>query len=94
MSKQELPFLAGHHVVKGKGTGLVHTAPAHGHDDFQLAVRHGIPIVSCTLYIYKPNRYVDEVEYIFCMSAGILDVYIYEPNFENNVTYTLTLNLI
>ncbi|XP_013389481.1 isoleucine--tRNA ligase, mitochondrial [Lingula anatina] len=28
------PFLPGPHVAGGKGTGLVHTAPAHGHDDF------------------------------------------------------------
>ncbi|XP_041353024.1 isoleucine--tRNA ligase, mitochondrial-like [Gigantopelta aegis] len=58
MNNRELPFLAGHHVVKGKGTGLVHTAPAHGHDDFQLAVRHGIPI---TCHVDPEGRYMDDV---------------------------------
>ena len=47
------------------------------------------------VYIYKPNCYVNEVEcIIFLTSTGILDVYIYKPNVENNLTYTLTLNLI
>ncbi|BFZ11695.1 hypothetical protein BsWGS_14734 [Bradybaena similaris] len=42
LTNEELPFLASSHVTPGKGTGLVHTAPAHGHDDFNVAVRHGL----------------------------------------------------
>src|SRR5690606_35635254 len=29
-----VPMLAGHHVTTDAGTGFVHTAPAHGYDDF------------------------------------------------------------
>ncbi|XP_053374897.1 isoleucine--tRNA ligase, mitochondrial-like [Mercenaria mercenaria] len=44
LTNEELPFLPGSHVTSDKGTGLVHTAPAHGHDDFQLAKKLGIQI--------------------------------------------------
>lgn len=32
----------GHHVLNDKGTGLVHIAPAHGPDDFLIALKHKI----------------------------------------------------
>ncbi|XP_076441807.1 LOW QUALITY PROTEIN: isoleucine--tRNA ligase, mitochondrial-like [Babylonia areolata] len=44
ISEKELPFLPGSHVTAGKGTGLVHTAPAHGHDDFQIALKYKLPV--------------------------------------------------
>ena len=30
------PMLPGDHVTSSAGTGLVHTAPAHGQDDFKI----------------------------------------------------------
>ncbi|KAK3093657.1 hypothetical protein FSP39_018556, partial [Pinctada imbricata] len=42
----ELPFLPGSHVSEDMGTALVHTAPAHGPEDFSLAIDHDIkPVV-------------------------------------------------
>ncbi|KAL3874272.1 hypothetical protein ACJMK2_037312, partial [Sinanodonta woodiana] len=46
LTKETLPFLPADHVVAEKGTGLVHTAPAHGHDDFSIALKHNISIMS------------------------------------------------
>ncbi|XP_060879352.1 isoleucine--tRNA ligase, mitochondrial [Metopolophium dirhodum] len=37
-------FLEGDHVTIDKGTGLVHTAPAYGHEDFLIALKHKVPI--------------------------------------------------
>ena len=37
------PFLPGEHVGSKQGTGLVHTAPALGQDDFKLAMKHNLP---------------------------------------------------
>ncbi|XP_034530676.1 isoleucine--tRNA ligase, mitochondrial isoform X2 [Notolabrus celidotus] len=34
---KEVPLLPANHVTMGKGTGLVHTAPAHGMDDYSVA---------------------------------------------------------
>lgn len=41
----ELPFLKGTHVTADVGTGLVHTAPAHGFDDHLIAISKSLPIV-------------------------------------------------
>ncbi|KAK7790577.1 hypothetical protein R5R35_005944 [Gryllus longicercus] len=43
---KQLPFLPGSHVTSEIGTGLVHTAPAHGPDDFVIALQHQIPLVN------------------------------------------------
>ena len=38
---QEAPLHPGSHVTIEEGTGLVHTAPAHGEDDYAVGVEHG-----------------------------------------------------
>lgn len=45
LSSKSLPVLPGHHVSSTIGTGFVHIAPAHGPDDFLVALEHNIPIV-------------------------------------------------
>lgn len=42
----ELPFLKGSHVTADIGTGLVHTAPSHGFDDYLVCLAEKIPVVS------------------------------------------------
>jgi isoleucyl-tRNA synthetase len=37
-------MIAGEHVTREAGTGLVHTAPAHGADDFQMGLEHDLPL--------------------------------------------------
>ncbi len=39
---RESPLLLGEHVTLEEGTGCVHTAPGHGHDDFVICQEHGI----------------------------------------------------
>jgi isoleucyl-tRNA synthetase len=39
-------FVAGDYVTMDAGTGLVHTAPGAGEDDFQTGVRENLPILS------------------------------------------------
>ncbi|EZA61699.1 hypothetical protein DMN91_004103 [Ooceraea biroi] len=46
VTKERLPFLFGKHVTVKVGTGLVHTAPAHGPDDFLIALENDIPVLS------------------------------------------------
>lgn len=38
----DVPVLPGDHVTEDAGTGFVHTAPSHGDDDYQLALRFGL----------------------------------------------------
>ncbi|CRK90249.1 CLUMA_CG003960, isoform A [Clunio marinus] len=44
--KEILPFFDGSHVQADKGTGLVHTAPSHGPDDFLVFLNKKIPLKS------------------------------------------------
>ena len=39
----DVPLLAGDFVTTEQGTGLVHIAPSHGEDDFDLGAENGIP---------------------------------------------------
>ncbi|KAI8120111.1 mitochondrial, Isoleucine--tRNA ligase [Lucilia cuprina] len=45
-NEDSLPFLDASHVQDTKGTGLVHTAPAHGPDDFLICLSKKIPVKS------------------------------------------------
>ena len=38
------PVLLGEHATTEAGTGLVHTAPGHGEDDFRIGLAHGLDI--------------------------------------------------
>lgn len=38
----QYPFLHGTHVTSSAGTGLVHTAPGHGQDDYLVCLKNGI----------------------------------------------------
>ena len=39
-----VPMLPGDHVTDDAGTGFVHTAPSHGDDDYQIGLKHGLPM--------------------------------------------------
>lgn len=39
-----VPVILGDHVTTETGTGLVHTAPAHGPDDYLIAARYHLPV--------------------------------------------------
>jgi len=39
-----VPVVLGEHVTLEDGTGCVHTAPAHGEEDFQVGQRYGLPV--------------------------------------------------
>lgn len=46
IDEKECPFWAADHVSDSKGTGLVHTAPAHGFDDFLVSLTKKLSLVS------------------------------------------------
>jgi len=53
-------ILLGEHVTLEAGTGCVHTAPGHGHEDYELALKEG-------LEIYNPvdnhGKYIQNLEF-------------------------------
>lgn len=42
--EREVPVILGTHVTLEAGTGAVHTAPGHGHEDFALGLEHKLPL--------------------------------------------------
>ncbi len=42
---KEVPLLPANHVTMAKGTGLVHTAPAHGMEDYSVASQFKLSVV-------------------------------------------------
>lgn len=42
--QRTVPLVIGEHVTTEAGTGAVHTAPAHGMDDYHLGIRYGLPL--------------------------------------------------
>jgi isoleucyl-tRNA synthetase len=42
--KKHVPVIVGDHVTLEAGTGAVHTAPAHGQEDFIIGTRYSLPV--------------------------------------------------
>lgn len=43
---KRVPLILGHHVTTDAGTGLVHTAPDHGADDFNVGKQYGLELLN------------------------------------------------
>jgi len=56
-----IPMLSGDHVTDDAGTGFVHTAPAHGEDDFEVWVASGRMTQEIRQIVDADGRYTDEV---------------------------------
>lgn len=54
-------LLAGSHVTDDAGTGFVHTAPAHGEDDFDVWVTSGHTTQEIRQIVDADGKYTDEV---------------------------------
>ena len=44
ISERQVPIITGEHVTADSGTGLVHTAPAHGVDDYIVGNKYNLPV--------------------------------------------------
>ncbi|XP_015438949.1 PREDICTED: isoleucine--tRNA ligase, mitochondrial [Dufourea novaeangliae] len=55
-TEKRLPFLPARHVTMNLGTGLVHTAPAHGREDFLVALENNMSVVS---FVDVEGRYIE-----------------------------------
>jgi isoleucyl-tRNA synthetase len=43
---RQVPVVLGEHVTLDAGTGAVHTAPAHGQEDYQVGVHYHLPLIN------------------------------------------------
>ncbi len=56
-----VPMLAGDHVTADTGTGFVHTAPAHGEDDFNVWVESGRKTSDIRQIVDADGKYTSDV---------------------------------
>jgi isoleucyl-tRNA synthetase len=61
---RQVPFVLGEHVTLEAGTGVVHTAPGHGQDDYKVGLKYGLPVYSP---VDGSGRYTSE----FADMAGV-----------------------
>ncbi|CDZ78668.1 Isoleucine--tRNA ligase [Legionella massiliensis] len=48
-NERQVPIILGSHVTTDSGTGCVHTAPAHGPDDYQVGLAYDLPLINPVL---------------------------------------------
>lgn len=70
-----VPLLAGGHVTTEAGTGLVHTAPGHGLEDFDVGQKHGLEIPAT---VSDDGHYYDNVPlfaglHVFKANARVME---------------------
>ncbi len=54
------PVILGLHVTLEQGTGVVHTAPGHGADDYNVGLKYGLEVFNPVL---SNGKYVDDLEF-------------------------------
>ena len=71
----DIPLIAGDHVTTDAGTGLVHTAPSHGLEDFEVGKLYNLEVPEIVL---GDGRYADHVplfagEHIFKVNPMLIE---------------------
>lgn len=71
-----VPVLHGDHVTVDSGTGLVHTAPAHGVEDFALGKLHDLPVDNPVNNngCYHSNTEIFANEFVFKANDHVIEV--------------------
>jgi isoleucyl-tRNA synthetase len=69
-------ILSKEYVSEGEGVGLVHTAPGHGPEDFEVGVSYGIPVFNPVdaRGIYTPEAGVFTGKFVFDMNEEIVQL--------------------
>ncbi|QLI82931.1 isoleucine--tRNA ligase [Chitinibacter fontanus] len=57
---RQVPIICGEHVTAEAGTGLVHTAPAHGLEDYQVGLKYHLPVDNP---VANDGRYISTTEH-------------------------------
>lgn len=74
IAERHVPIITGEHVTADSGTGLVHTAPAHGVDDYLVGLKFNLPTENPVAGngVYLPEARVFVGEHIYKAQPQIL----------------------
>ncbi|HDH01176.1 MAG TPA: isoleucine--tRNA ligase, partial [Nitrospirae bacterium] len=72
---RESVIILGEHVTLEQGTGVVHTAPGHGEDDYEMGLKYGLDIYAP---VNETGCFTDEVEdfsgqHVFKVNQAVID---------------------
>ena len=75
ITDRQIPLILGDHVTADSGTGLVHTAPAHGVDDYVVGTKYSLPVENPVgdTGVYNDNAKVFVGEHIYKAQPKIID---------------------
>ncbi|MFW2177953.1 MULTISPECIES: isoleucine--tRNA ligase [unclassified Moraxella] len=75
IAERQVPIITGDHVTADSGTGLVHTAPAHGVDDYNVGLKFNLPIENPVggNGVYLPEAKVFVGEHIYKAQPKIIE---------------------
>ncbi len=68
--EQDSLVMVGAHVTADAGTGLVHTAPGHGREDYEVGLKYGLPVYSPVDEAGKYDARVKEYEGVSVWDAN------------------------
>ena len=72
---REVKTIVGEHVTLEQGTGVVHTAPGHGEEDFEIGLKYGLEVYTPVNDYGKFTEDVEEFagQKIFAANEGIIN---------------------
>ena len=75
IAERQVPLITGEHVTADSGTGLVHTAPAHGVDDYIVGKKFNLPTENPVAGngVYLPEAQVFVGEHIYKAQPKIIE---------------------
>lgn len=75
LAERQVPIITGDHVTADSGTGLVHTAPAHGVDDYNVGLNFNLPMENPVggNGVYLPEAKVFVGEHIYKAQPKIIE---------------------
>ncbi|MEP0202316.1 MAG: isoleucine--tRNA ligase [Halioglobus sp.] len=74
--ERQVPVILGEHVTTEAGTGAVHTAPAHGQDDFVVGEQYGLEVFNPvgSNGVYLPETEVFAGQHVFKANESIVEL--------------------
>jgi isoleucyl-tRNA synthetase len=73
---RQVPVILGEHVTTEAGTGAVHTAPAHGQDDFVVGQKYGLEVYNPVGGdgVYLPDTQYFAGQYVLKANAAVIEL--------------------
>ncbi|MBB1269237.1 isoleucine--tRNA ligase [Shewanella sp. SR44-3] len=85
----DVPAIVADHVTTDAGTGIVHTAPGHGQDDFVVGQKYGLEVANPVgdNGVYKADTEVFAGQHVFKANANIVTLLEEKGALLNHVAY-------